>query len=308
MVDRENFGEKLYQLLPKIYHEQDLKALNPEPLRRFLQVTSLGLDTIDRRIDAMHLIFNIDFTPVQYLDPIGRMLGFDFRKDTTEEEKRRIIKNLPTLYKLKGNTIVFEMLARIMFHEEAKAEVDWIYSDSDSGVKLEIELEVGDFITDMQGKMDRYNYLAEKFRPVNVGYVWKMLVFYYEEVFAKVEEKRLDVIYINDGYQEPIYDDVNVGNLPFQTMWGGNVGEVVSLKGTNDELVDGFNDLLKEKVEMTASMEDSVTLSTSLNEVSELNAIDLRYDVGYSKGNAVNFVALNNMVLNDVGMEEILYE
>lgn len=203
-LTEKSFAERMYELLPAIYKKADLAVRpNPEPLRRYLQIPAVALDSVAENVEEIEMLRNLDFTPSKYLDPMGRMFGFNFPDGTTDEEKRRIIKNLPDLYKMKGNSRVFEMIARLIFSKDAKTSTDWDYSRG-SSTNFHVNLEVGDKMVDgIDSKMERFNQLIEMFRPVNVGVLWTMLVFYDYTVDMSAEES-VEVIkmLINDNINQ----------------------------------------------------------------------------------------------------------
>lgn len=199
-ISDKEISQLLYEQLPSVYHNEDAKAKpTPYPLKRFLQVASVGLEQVESEIDDLQLLFNPDLTPAKYLDPLGRMLGFTFPKFCTEADKRALLKNLPLLYKLKGSDLIFQMLARLIFEPDARTDVHWEYTLP--SVKLAIELEVSDYVPNILEKTQIYSELVEFFRPINVELEFELLVYYQEELIADFRVTfEFDVLYIDDNF------------------------------------------------------------------------------------------------------------
>ena len=247
-VSDKDFHEILYNHFPQLYRTEDANIQpEPYPLKRFMQIASEGFKALESEIDGMQLLFNADFMPEKYLDPIARMMGFDFPVGTTVTEKRRVIKNLPTLYKLKGNERVYGMLARLLFHKDAKTSVKWIRSENQTN--LQVNLEVGDSqSSEIDGKMERFKELIEFFRPVNVGTTWNMLVFYdyLIELYGFEDKFDFTTIFMDDNLN-PLGKNIAKLNSNYLLsnnllLYGGNkIPETYNVARVTDYSVDLMN-------------------------------------------------------------------
>lgn len=192
------FSLQLYETLPEnfINKDKEIKLPKPQPLKRFFEIAGKGLSEVEKVYDMQKLLYNVDKVNPNLLDILGAVLGFDFPDGTTIEEKRRFLKNLPNLYKLKGNQKVFELLARIIFDRTARTSTSWEYIDNEDGStsrKVRILLEVDDSIftdLDLESRRQRFNIQVQTFRPVNVGLIWTILVVYKNS--AKISNKESD--------------------------------------------------------------------------------------------------------------------
>lgn len=200
-VSNEKFADLLYRHLPQIYRTEDSKVQPiPYPLKRFLQVASVGFEQVEDNIDNLALLFDPELMPEKFLDPVARMMGFPFPPGTTVEEKRRLLSNLPALYSLKGEDVVFGMLARLLFHKTAKATTEWVYKETSTSVKIKLDVLEGQ-PGELDLKRERYLKLIDFFRPVNVGISWTILVFYQYLIDLKVSDSHsFDILKVNDNY------------------------------------------------------------------------------------------------------------
>ena len=198
-VSNTKFSEILYKLLPELYRKEDLKVEpRPQPLKRFLEVASVGLEHAEREVDEMQLLFQADKIPEKHLDAVGKMLGMTFTRNTSVTEKRKMIGMLPILYKLKGNDIVFELLARIIFNPDASTKIDWEFTEKT--VTLKIKLTVSETIPNLEERQATYMELMNYFRPVNTLTAWVIEVYYEEEFLGNVQvHYDIDTLYIDDN-------------------------------------------------------------------------------------------------------------
>lgn len=291
-ISDKDFHEILYSQFPALYRNEDAKVQpNPFPLKRFMQVASVGFEQFESEIDGMQLLFNADYMPEKYLDPIGRMLGFDFPVGTTVEEKRRIIKNLPTLYKLKGNTEVYEMLATALFFGKAQSSVQWITEGGEEEgsfkrLNVQVVLEVGeDNAVEVQTARDRFLQLVEYFRPVNVGTSWVMEIFYRED--EKISGKEL---------------------LDFNTLFMNDTEtfNLLTSKDTDkDTIIMKIDTILEEFNAIDQFKDDDMTAVHTTTQDSELlKAESKAYDKIHDYRNQLNLGKLGStMVLNEMPKE-----
>lgn len=254
-----DIAQVVYDLLPEMYRRADSEVIKPysEPLKRFIQVASVGLKDIEGKSDAMKLLRNADFVDERFLDILGRNFGFEFPSGTTVEEKRRLLKNLPDLYKIKGNSDVFDLLARTLFHKSAKTSVDWRYDDVENSRNVQVTLELGDSAVDnegLEGKRQRFIKLIEYFRPVNVGTAWTMSMFYDVVVeLLNQEEEQIVKVNINDNFNpydketSTLNSNDTLGVIGFDVkpfnIYGGNT--YPEYFPTDKTVESAFSDLVK---------------------------------------------------------------
>lgn len=187
--------EILYDRLPEIYRKEDAEVpLNPYPLKRFFQIAFEGVKPLEKKIQNVENLFNVGLTDAKNLDTLGELLGLTFPKGTLEEEKRRIIKNLPQLYKMKGTDTVYGVLAKLVFHKDAKTNILWSYDGFPRA-----DIEVLDTIEDLDGKQTRFLELLEHFRTPNTKIGWVISIIYLYEVKIKTEDTHKDVMVSVNG-------------------------------------------------------------------------------------------------------------
>lgn len=199
-VSDKKFDEVLYDLLPAVYHTADKEANPvPLPLKRFLQVASVGFEKVETDIDGLAMLFDVDKVDVKYLPLISRMLGYELPHNCSVEEARGIIRNLPYLYKIKGTTQIFEVISRIVFGIDSKITVRWQYQESYTS--LNIVMDFYDKITNVDNRQEVFEELVNYFRPVNVGVKWEFLIRYVDEYTHDFEvTNTIDHLLLHDNY------------------------------------------------------------------------------------------------------------
>lgn len=305
-VSDKGFDKILYDSLPEIYRTSDRDIpINPYPLKRFLQVTSVGLSKAEKEIDELAMMYDIDQTASKFLIPLGKTLGFTFPKGSTEDEVRKLLDNIPELYSLKGNIRVFDLLARIIFHSDAKTNAKWVYEGEKVFVNILVEL--GDnAVIDIEGKRKRFIELAESFRPVNVGVEWVLTVFYDDEFYNKVTVDTFDILLIDDNLTFPLDNLSTLNNsrlntefiLPFPVPRGEVFVPKVTTITTKDTVSDLTVELTVAEAEEIISEDVVVSADT---EKSIVKTTEERYDKIADISRMLNHGLLGStLVLNEV--------
>lgn len=181
-------GSYLYEnRLPSIYLGEDAKQKPaPFPLKRYLQITDVGFDYVNDKIEGLMNLYDIDNCPPEFLPYLADMLGFEFPYEMTDIEKRQWIKLLPTLYKFKGTKSLFNYLGRVVYGADTTVSATRYgrtVEDPFNNIELKVSID-GDTrnITDLT---DKYRRFADKFRPVNHRLDVLISLIYYD-IFDKM--------------------------------------------------------------------------------------------------------------------------
>src|SRR5574344_668373 len=102
------FGDIFYNRLPEFYRNADKDLETPYQLKKFLNILGGGFDSLYDDIKLTSKNFDVDDANPYVLDSQIKMLGFTFPYEMSDNDKRNLIKVLPTLYQNKGNAKVFE--------------------------------------------------------------------------------------------------------------------------------------------------------------------------------------------------------
>ncbi|AEZ50528.1 hypothetical protein F400_gp081 [Bacillus phage BCD7] len=270
-------GEELYNLLPNIYKEEDSKIKpDPLPLKRFMQVVGTGLDFMREKIDGHFNLYDIDKCPPEFLPHLFRQIGFDIPYEMTEIEQRGLLKLVPTLYKLKGTSAVFDYLARQIYSKEATTNVVWKNRtyNPDGTVKdrnrivITIDVNEGTGEDKIAQKLELFSKQAEKFRPVNHE-LFPSIILYYEDKYNE-DRSRFDDSY---HYEEvKTYDNETYA---FQAIKEEVDKEIMTIIDT--ELKDYTKDTVIEYLDqlfVDDGMEDNYSLPNFGDSHSEQVALD----------------------------------
>lgn len=166
-----NYGEKLYEMLPAIYKDEDAKIRpHPYPLKRFMKIAGTGFEHLEDKLQGHYNLYDLDRTPSELLPYLAEMMGFDFPYEMTEVEQRSFLKVLPLLYKFKGTAQVFDYLGQVIFGASTRVESTYRMNvDPELAYKhvIDVYVQVAGSTSDIAVRADRYNKFAENFRPLN---------------------------------------------------------------------------------------------------------------------------------------------
>lgn len=208
----------LYKELPPIYRQRD----KDRQLERYFRVLGGGLNKAQSKIDSLFHLFDVRNQNEEILDILAENLGFKFPPNFTLQEKRLFIYNLPNLLKIKGEDNMYELLAHIFFHEDARVSVEWEYLDGEgySTRNVVMGLDVPDTIEDFDAKREKFEKLVDYFRVINVGISWNVILFYKYIIKMKVSYRTFDYIEMEDNFdgkmsEEEAEELLNEGDIPF---------------------------------------------------------------------------------------------
>lgn len=106
------FWKWLYDIYPEVYRVEDRLKGN-YTLKRYLQaIDEGGVEPVFEETEKLLELIDIDKCPVEYLPYISKMLGFEYDNDIPEVFMRRLIKNLVSIYRMKGTKSAIRYIAR----------------------------------------------------------------------------------------------------------------------------------------------------------------------------------------------------
>lgn len=181
--------------LPQIYRKMDaLGKPTPYPLKRFLQVADAGFNYISDKTEGVFNLYDPDTCPPEFIPYLADMVGFEFPEGLPIERQRLYLKNMPDLYKNKGNRRVFNYFGRIAFGPETyvtSARRNWTVTES--GVNyVELRVEIDGDTKNINLRTDEFRYFAEQFRPVNHKLNVLIALMYYDQ-YESAQIEDLDV-------------------------------------------------------------------------------------------------------------------
>lgn len=111
------FQDKLLDLLPPVYREQDTAG----DLQAFLRVPAITLDELKELIDRLPSIFDIDNCDVRFIPLLAAIVGHQFDPTRDPDVKRREIREAIESYRRKGSIPAIE---RSLANLEWKGRID----------------------------------------------------------------------------------------------------------------------------------------------------------------------------------------
>lgn len=247
----------LYQGLPAIYkNSDDEKAY----LKRFYNVLGEALNLAQGDIERLFYLYDVRRQDEDILNVLAENMGFKFPANFTLDEKRLFIHNFPRILKIKGEDGMYELLAHIFFHEDARVSVEWEYNDEDgySTRNIVMGLDVPDTIGDFDVKREKFENLVDYFRIINVGIAWNVILFYMYVIKMKVTYKTFDLIEMEDNFESNIGEEeepelLNEGDIPFHLSGPRGFPPEAGFMSIISRLFDDLNEK-EEKQELTSTV------------------------------------------------------
>lgn len=122
--------------LPTIYQ------LNSNFLKNFLWIHQDIIESITKKLDNIHLLFNPYTTREDFIPWLGMWLGIVFDPDLPLEKKRFIIKNAALLYSIRGTSRALKTWMKLITDLESEIiENKWPYKGFRIGVTSSISID-----------------------------------------------------------------------------------------------------------------------------------------------------------------------
>jgi len=129
--------QSLLRFLPSVY--QPRTPGERTFLRDFLWIFQHLYDSVSRRIDTIHELFNPYTTPTEFLPWLASWFAVSFDETMDEARRRRILREAAALYRIRGTREAIERMVKLFVGIEVKLiENRWPYKGLRIGVSSTI--------------------------------------------------------------------------------------------------------------------------------------------------------------------------
>lgn len=264
------FGEYLYNRLPKVYRDYDveIERLNVETqkketfktLKEYLYSFALGgFQPLLEDLEAIINLVDPFKCPSQFLPYLLRHFGLDYIDDIPEKFQRRLVQNVVTLYKKKGTIPAVAFLAKELSGFDVKIEEKSDGSIEFALIKLNAYEDEDAELLLAQDVIQRYIHL---FLPAQTKSKVVVVYGFTENIHINAPEKSKDTVYDHAYYDVDEYVDITyIDENGYGSKTGGYSEAFDYLKHVVE---DDFNALKLKLEEETHNFSPSLPDLTSL--------------------------------------------